>query len=314
LNRARYRFGLAKVERLPVPVIVVGNHIAGGAGKTPTVIAVVQRLRALGLRPGIVSRGHGRSSDEVVDVTAQTPVGQAGDEPLLLRLRTDVPVTVGRDRVATAQALLSRHPDVNAIVSDDGLQHHRLGRDLQVIVFDERGVGNGWLLPAGPLREPLPPSPPAPGLVLYNAPAPSTAWPGFVALRGLAGVAALHDWWRGAPPSMDRLAALRGRPLRAVAGVARPGRFFDMLRAHGLAIDPVALPDHDAYATLPWPAGTPDVIVTEKDAVKLAPERVAPTRVWVAALDFSFDAATAAAFDAALAAILPSAPAPTTRT
>ncbi len=305
LNRARHLVGGPKVQRVPVPVIVVGNLVAGGAGKTPAVIAVVQRLRVLGHVPGIVSRGHGRRGDDLVDVTPQTPVQQSGDEPLLLRLRTGAPVVVGRDRAAAARELLRRHPDVTAIVSDDGLQHHRLARDLQVIVFDERGAGNGWLLPAGPLREPMPARPPASSLVLYNATAPSTPWPGFVLQRRLAGVVALDDWWRGAPSSIDGLKALQGRPLLAVAGLARPGRFFDMLRAHGLSIETLALPDHDPYATLPWPTGTTDVIVTEKDAVKLSPARVAPARVWVAALDFSLDSPTAAAFDAALA-ILPS--------
>ena len=300
LNRARFRLGLARVERLPVAVIVVGNLVAGGAGKTPTVIALVRRLRALGHRPGIVSRGHGRSGDGLVEVTARTPALQCGDEPLLLHLRTGVPVVVGRDRAAAGRKLLQRHPAVNVIVSDDGLQHHRLARDLQVLVFDERGIGNGWLLPAGPLREPVPAAVPPRSVVLYNAGAASTPWPGHVVQRRLTGVVALEDWWAGAPPSPDLLAALRGRPLLAVAGLARPGRFFDMLRAAGLTIDTLALPDHDAYSALPWSAGIADVIVTEKDAVKLVAPRVAPTRVWVAALDFSFDAATTAALDAAL--------------
>ena len=315
LNRARFRFGLAKIERLPVPVIVVGNLVAGGAGKTPTVIAVVQRLRSLGHRPGIVSRGHGRQGGEVLEVTAQTPVESSGDEPLLLRLRTGVPVVVGRDRAAAGHELLRRHSSVNVIVSDDGLQHHRLARDLQVLVFDERGIGNGWLLPAGPLREPMPTQPLARSLVLYNAAAPSTPWPGFVVRRGLAGVVELADWWRGAAATPQALARLRGQPLLAVAGLARPGRFFEMLRGQGLTIDTLALPDHDAYTTLPWRAGTADVIVTEKDAVKLQPQRVAPTRVWVAALDFTFDPRTEAAFDAAIVQLLPPAgTGPTPRT
>ena len=308
LHRALYRTGSLKAEHLPVPVIVVGNLVAGGAGQTPTVIALVRQLQARGHTPGIVSRGYGRSTDTLIDVQADARVDDAGDEPLLLRLRTGVPVVVGRDRVAAGHALLARHPEVNVLVSDDGLQHLALARDLQLIVFDERGAGNGWLLPAGPLREPMATRPPADTLVLYNTAAASTPWPGSLAQRGLSGVSLLNDWWNGDAPSMPALATLRGRNLLAVAGLARPERFFEMLRAQGLTIDTITLPDHDAYAALPWPAGTADVIVTEKDAVKLRPDRVGQTRVWVATLDFRFDAGFEAALDTALARKLPPRP------
>ena len=305
LQRALYRNGLLPTTRLPVPVIVVGNLVVGGAGKTPTVIALVRHLQARGRTPGIVSRGYGRSADTRVDVQTDTPVSEAGDEPLLLRLRTGAPVVVGRDRAAVGRALLRLHPAVDVLVSDDGLQHHRLARDLQLLVFDERGVGNGWLLPAGPLREPMAATPPADTLVLYNASAPSTPWPGSLARRGLSGVSLIDDWWRGQAPSPAALEALRGRSLLAVAGLARPGRFFEMLRAQGLTIATRTLPDHDAYAAQPWPADTADVIVTEKDAVKLKPGRSGATRVWVATLDFGFDTGFTAALDAALAHRLP---------
>jgi tetraacyldisaccharide 4'-kinase len=198
--------------------------------------------------------------------------------------------------VDAGRQLLARHPEVDVLVSDDGLQHHRLARDVQVLVFDERGAGNGWLLPAGPLREPMPPRLPAHTLVVYNAPAASTALPGFVAARSLRGVVSLADWWQGRVASRDALIGLRGRPMLAVAGLARPGRFFDMLRAQGLTLSTLALPDHHDYAVTPWPATAPDVVVTEKDAVKLRPGRVGATRVWVATLDFSLGAE----FDAAL--------------
>jgi tetraacyldisaccharide 4'-kinase len=304
-HRALYRIGWLKAQRLPVPVIVVGNLVVGGAGKTPTTIALVQALQQRGYDPGIVSRGYGRSADGLVDVRPDSAVGDAGDEPLLLRLRAGVPVLVGRDRAAAGRELLRRHPAVDVLVSDDGLQHHRLARDLQVLVFDERGAGNGWLLPAGPLREPMRAAPPPASLVLYNAAAASTPWPGFVAQRALSGVTLLADWWNGDAPSLETLAALRNRPLWAVAGLARPGRFFDMLRAQGLTLQTLALPDHDAFTRLPWPADASDVIVTEKDAVKLHPTRVGATRVWVATLDFRFDPGFEAALDAALSQHLP---------
>jgi tetraacyldisaccharide 4'-kinase len=187
LRRLAFRTGLLRSIRLGVPVVVVGNLVAGGAGKTPTVLAIVAWLRARGHTPGIVSRGHGRLDGGVLDVQRTTPASACGDEPLLLRLRSGAPVCVGRDRVAAGQALRRLHPQVDVIVSDDGLQHLRLARDVQVIVFDERGAGNGWLLPAGPLREPLPVEVPPRSLVLYNAARPSTALPGWTARRSPMG-------------------------------------------------------------------------------------------------------------------------------
>lgn len=288
-------------ERIDVPVLVVGNLIAGGAGKTPTVLALLELLRRAGWHPGVVSRGYGRRDDTLLDVAPDTPASAAGDEPLLLRLRGGVPVVVARDRVAAARALRQRHPEVDLIVSDDGLQHRRLARDAEVIVFDERGIGNGWLLPAGPLREPFEAQPPPGSLVLYNAERASTPWPGHLARRALAGAVLLADWWRGAPADRAALDALRGRSLLAVAGLARPQRFFAMLRDAGLTIDELALPDHHDFSTLPLPASTRELVLTEKDAVKLAPDRIGDVRVWVVALDFAPDPA----FAADLIALLP---------
>lgn len=290
IRRIVYRLGWLAQERLPVPTVVVGNYVAGGAGKTPTTLALVAWLRSQGRIPGIISRGFGRHSDDVLLVTAGSAARNVGDEPLLMHLRSRAPVAVGRDRVAAGLALLSEHPEVDVIVADDGLQHLRLHRDLQIVVFDERGAGNGWLLPAGPLREPVPHRVPARTLVIYNAPAPSTSWPGHVACRELGGAVELAAWWRGEPASPDAMAALAGRPVVAAAGIARPGRFFGMLRQAGLAVRELPLPDHHDFATLPWPPDTPDVILTEKDAVKLRPETVGATRVWVAALDFALGA------------------------
>jgi len=281
-----YRIGVLPTERLPIPVVIVGNLIAGGAGKTPAVRAVVDILRAHGRRPGIVSRGYGRHDQGVVEVRADSSAAEVGDEPLLLRLRSGAPVVVGRDRPAAARELLRRHAHIDVIVSDDGLQHLALARDVSVIVFDERGAGNGWLLPAGPLREPLPRAVGPATLVLYNAPSPSTPLAGYASTRRLSGAVELASWWAGERPRLEALHALRGRRVLAAAGVALPERFFEMLRSFGLDIEGLALRDHHDYASMPWPSGTSDVIVTEKDAVKLRAERMAPTRVWVAALDF----------------------------
>jgi tetraacyldisaccharide 4'-kinase len=299
VRRALYRSGALRAQTLSVPVIVVGNLITGGAGKTPTVIAIVAALRRHGYTPGIISRGYGARIDGVLDVSRDMLPAQCGDEPLLMRLRTDAPVVVGRDRVAAARQLLGAHPAVDVLVSDDGLQHLALARDAQVLVFDERGAGNGWLLPAGPLREPLPRTVPARTLVLYNSAAASTPLPGVLARRSLAGVVGLQDWWQGRP--VDSLDTLRGRPLLAAAGLAQPQRFFHMLQDAGLTITPLPLPDHHDYRTLPWRADTVDVVLTEKDAIKLRGAALGSTRVWVAPLDFTFDSA----FEAALIALLP---------
>lgn len=294
-----FRAGWLRTERLPVPVIVVGNLIAGGAGKTPTCLAVVELLRQHGWTPGIVSRGYGSNAgDDVVLVTPGTPASACGDEPLLMQRRSGAPVAVGRHRVQAGHALLAAHPSVDVIVCDDGLQHRQLARDAQVIVFDERGAGNGWLLPAGPLREPMPAAVPARSVLLYNAPAPSTALPGHVVRRSLGRFTPLQAWLDGTPAAATDL---RGRRLLAAAGLAHPQRFFSMLRDAALDIDELPLPDHHDFAQLPWPSDTADVVVTEKDAVKLDPARLGATRAWVATLDFQLPPA----FAAELLALLP---------
>jgi len=296
LRRLVYELGLKRTAVLPVPIIVVGNWIVGGAGKTPTTLALLELLRERGLRAGVVSRGYGREGDGVHLVTRGSTARQAGDEPLLIHLRGRVPVAVGRDRVAAARALLAAQPELDLLVSDDGLQHWRLPRQLSLLVFDERGLGNGRLLPAGPLRQP-PAAPQPDQLVVYNATSPSTALPGFVVERRLAGAVPLAAWWAGETASMDALLALRGRPgLVACAGIARPQRFFDMLAGLGLGFEPLPLPDHADFTTLPWPADAAGVLLTEKDAVKLPPERVGATPAWVVTLDF----APGAGFEAAL--------------
>lgn len=275
LRSALYAAGLLKVQRLPVPVIVVGNVVVGGAGKTPTVIALVKYLQSRGWRPGVVSRGYGRYSSAVLAVDTNTPVADSGDEPALIQRATGVPVWVAPQRVDAALALLAAHPDVNLLLCDDGLQHLALGRDVAIAVFDDRGSGNGWLLPAGLLREPWPPRAGhrfRPDLVLHQrrddvplAPPAATGLPMFHAVRRLAA----HAF--GPQGQRIALEALRGQALTAVAGIARPEVFFDMLRARGLTLShTVALPDHAdtaTYASLPGLNGP--LVCTEKDAVKL---------------------------------------------
>ena len=279
LRRGLYALGIFKSHRIDLPVIVVGNVVVGGAGKTPTVIAVVNHLLAKGWRPGVVSRGHGRHSTDVVDVKPDTPPEQSGDEPALIQRRTGVPVHVAASRVAAAKSLMAAHPEVNILVCDDGLQHWALQRDLQVVVFDDRGTGNGWLLPAGLLRETWPrrsSGKPQTDLVLHqrrqDAPAPTQLRQldaaQFSATRRLA------DHAIGPAGERMPLEALRTHRLTAVAGIARPSVFFDMLRAAGLRPEQeTGLPDHAEAADFAAWVQDPErtVLCTEKDAVKLFP-------------------------------------------
>ncbi|MGZ5194841.1 MAG: tetraacyldisaccharide 4'-kinase, partial [Ramlibacter sp.] len=153
IRRAAYRLGWMRSERVPVPVIIVGNVVAGGSGKTPVVIALVRHLRARGIAVGVVSRGYGRRTAGCREVRATDAPEDTGDEPLLIARETGAPVFVAPRRADAARALLAAYPATRVIVGDDGLQHYAMARDVEICVFDERGIGNGWLLPAGPLRE-----------------------------------------------------------------------------------------------------------------------------------------------------------------
>jgi tetraacyldisaccharide 4'-kinase len=275
----------AAARPLGVPVLVVGNVVVGGAGKTPTVVAVVRALKAAGYRPGVLSRGHGRQGSSVQGVGPDDEPREVGDEPLLIQRLTQQPVWVGADRFAAARALCTRHPAVDVLVSDDGLQHRALIRQAELIVFDRRGAGNGLLLPAGPLREALPARLAPHQRVLYTGGVASTALPGALGTPQLTGAWPLADWERGDGARRVPLSSLRGRPVVAAAGLAAPEKFYAMLEAEGLTIRRLPLPDHHDYARLPWPEGTPDVLITEKDAVKLRAARTGSTRVWVVPLD-----------------------------
>ena len=254
-----YRQGWLAAQRVQATVIVVGNVVAGGAGKTPTTIALVQHLRQRGWCVGVVSRGHGRQTLDVRPVLAHSKPSQVGDEPLLIAQATGVPVWVGASRAQAAQALLQAHPGTEIIVCDDGLQHLALARDIEICVMDERGVGNGWLLPAGPLREPWP----RPVDLLLHTGTPALAG-GFQGQRQLAAWAVRADGERVA------LSSLQGQAVDAVAGLARPEAFFEMLRAAGLSLDHThALPDHADFADWPDTPLVRPLLCTEKDAAKL---------------------------------------------
>ena len=264
----RLRRGLYAAHILPsghpgVPVIVVGNVVAGGAGKTPVVMAVVRHLQTRGWKPGVVSRGYGRSTTDCRAVLPDSPPSQVGDEPLLIARQCKVPVFVARQRLDAAHALRQSHPDIDIIVCDDGLQHLALARDIEVCVFNSDGAGNGWLLPAGPLREPWPRPV---DLVVHagDAPAGGDA-PRFAMQRCLETCALRADG------SQVPLHDLQGQPLLALAGIARPGDFFALLQQVGLTPErTLALPDHYDFDSFQRPSDKHyTLICTEKDATKL---------------------------------------------
>lgn len=279
LRRVLYRLGVLRAERVAVPVVVVGNIAVGGSGKTPVVEWLVRQLRAAGYQPGIVSRGYGGKVKAAAVLTIGADPKLYGDEPVLLARLTACPVAVGADRPAAVRALLAAHPGCDVIVSDDGLQHYRLGRDVEVVVLDEATLGNRLLMPAGPLRE------------------------GLARLREVDVViahgdlsAGLSERLCGQPVFAMHLAgahfrrldesgelrpaqAFKGMPVHAVAGIGRPERFFAQLCAMGIDVHPHPFPDHHHYTPgdLDFAPGEPKVM-TSKDAVKCA--SFAPPDSW----------------------------------
>ncbi len=299
LRRLAYRRGWLRSFAVDVPVIVVGNLTAGGSGKTPLVIWLVDHLRARGLNPGVVSRGYGGSARGCVDVQPDTPAAVAGDEPALIRHKTGAPVVVGRDRVAAARTLRALHPAVDVIVADDGMQHYRLRRDIEIAVVDAAGgLGNGWPLPAGPLREPrsrLAGVDAVVQVVRGSTPPrrdlPGTSW--------RVDYAAGRAYRLRAPQDRIPLADLPPRDWLAATGIGRPQGFFDMLAAHGLRFAPRAFPDHHVFLPQDLPVDGA-VLMTEKDAVKCLP--FAGEGWWAVELDVAPEAGFTDWLDARLKA------------
>lgn len=299
LRRALYRAGILRSWKAPVPVIVVGNITAGGTGKTPLVIAVVEVLRAAGRNAGVVSRGYGRVPPTDADPRGVVRVlpGVAtpelfGDEPVLIARRTGVPVYLSPDRPAAVRALLAAHPEVDVIVSDDGLQHYALERDVEIAVVDgERGFGNGLPLPSGPMREPVARLREVDCAVVNGGNSDRVPAPRQFAMT-LAGETFVSFSGQELAPQ-EFAPAARGRRVAAVAGIGNPGRFFAHLDRLGVGAQRHAFPDHHHYqpGDLRLP-GAEVVVMTEKDAVKCA--AFADARMWFlrveAALPPEFDA------------------------
>lgn len=259
LRRLAYQRGLVKSQSLPVPVIIIGNISVGGSGKTPLVLWLVQQLQQRGWRPGTISRGYGgKAANYPLTVTADTPASESGDEPKLLALRSGCPVVVAPDRVAAGRQLLAEF-DCNIIISDDGLQHYRLARNLELLVVDaRRGFGNGFCLPAGPLREPVSRLDQVDFVVWHG----DTLQPWSMQLA-LKDAVNLQDQRR------QPLTDWQGQTVHAVAGIGDPQRFFAQLQSAGLQVITHAFPDHHIYssADLRFTDKLP-VLMTEKDAVK----------------------------------------------
>ena len=286
LRRLAYRRGWLISVAVGVPVVVVGNLTAGGSGKTPLVIWLVQQLRARGHRPGVVSRGYGGAARGCVEVTPNSAAAEVGDEPLLIRTKADVPVVVGRDRVAAARTLLARHPGVDVIVSDDGLQHYRLQRDLELAVIDAAsGLGNGWPLPAGPLREP--PSRLARVDAVVQVVRGAAVPPRTIEGAWRADYRAGRAYRLQAPQHKIALHELPQRDWIAATGIGRPQGFFDMLAAWGIRFRPRAFADHHAFQIGDLPADAA-VLMTEKDAVKC--RMIAGADWWAVELDVAPEA------------------------
>lgn len=299
-HRKLYQTGVLKANKVSVPVVVVGNIVVGGGGKTPTVIALVQHLQSRGIQVGVISRGYGRTSTECLEVTKNSSVSDVGDEPASVLLACNAIIFVANSRFEAASALLKTYPTTQVIISDDGLQHHALQHDIAITVFDDRGLGNGLLLPAGPLRESTVKT--SHSLVLHTGnhavKLSNTAAPQFIARRALASYALKTD---GSKVNLNDLK--QKTMLVALAGIANPEAFFKMLRDAGLNLSKtIALPDHvdfsynfNSYLDNEYADYT--LICTVKDAVKLW--QMYPDALAVP-LDFAPEAAFFTAFDAML--------------
>lgn len=290
-RRSLYRLGVLRSERLPVPVVVVGNIVAGGVGKTPLTIALVEGLRARGFHPGVVSRGYGGAARAPMLLDEHPDPAQVGDEPALIRLDTGAPVAIARRRIEAGRLLLDQ--DVDVIIADDGLQHLALARDLEICVVDGvRRCGNGRLLPAGPLRESAARLHEV-DFVVCNGGEPRE---GEVPMRLALADAVALDGTRTRP-----LADFAGRHVHAVAGIGNPSRFFEAMRACGIDVVAHPFPDHHRYnaAELAFGDNLP-VLMTSKDAVKC--RAFATSAMWVvparAALPETFLDAVAARLSA----------------
>lgn len=285
LRRRLYQSGILSSYTLPVPVVVIGNISVGGTGKTPLTLALARQLTDAGHHPVIVSRGFGGTLVQQPVISSST-ADQVGDEPLLMARRGICPVWVGRDRVATAKLALQACPQCDVVLCDDGLQHYRLQRDMEICVIDGvRRFGNGYLLPAGPLREPVSRLKTVDAVVVNG---------GEVASGQYAMQLSGEIFYNLNNPGMTaRACDFQGLRLHAVAGIGHPQRFFDQLKSLGLTVTPHAFADHHPYKAFDLSFDQCDaLLLTEKDAVKCA--AFADEKCWVLRVDAQIDPALTA--------------------
>ena len=283
LRRALYRGGILPGKKLTVPVIVIGNISVGGTGKTPLTLALAQQLTQRGWHPLIVSRGYGGTAHQPMLVGTDSDAQQVGDEPLLMARRNLCPVWIGKDRAAAAQAALQTHPQCNVVLCDDGLQHYRLRRDIEIAVIDgARGFGNGFMLPAGPLREPVSRLHTVDVIVVNGG---NTA-PGQYAMC-LSGEI-FHNLLN--PEKIVAASHFHALNNHAVAGIGHPQRYFRHLQTLCIPFTSHAFPDHHSYSAADLAFADCDaILLTEKDAVKCA--AFADARYWVLRVDAQIDPA-----------------------
>lgn len=275
-RRAGYEHHGERVHHDSVPVVVVGNIYVGGTGKTPVVIALVQALQARGWHPGVVSRGYGARAAEKPRTARGSTLDPTlfGDEPALIAAETGVPIAVHPDRMAAIRRLRRHYPEVDVVISDDGLQHLALGRDIEIIVQDSRGVGNGFTLPAGPLREPASRLQSVDFIVnnlLPGEAAPEVRHGMAHTVEMVMEPAIVEHLESGERKDWKDWLAHHGRQrCAAAAAIGRPERFFSMLRAHGLTpAQTLSLPDHHDYRGTPFDQISAEcILITPKDAVK----------------------------------------------
>ena len=285
-RRLFYRLGLLKSNRLPVPVLIVGNITAGGTGKTPLTATLAKALAECGFSPGIISRGYKGRAEAPLLVDAESLPEIAGDEPVLLAKR-GFPVCVGKNRVEAGRTLLRIHPECDILIGDDGLQHYALARDFEIAVIDAKtGLGNGLPLPAGPLRE-LPSRLDQVDAIVVNGGSlnRSHAVPIFsMRLAGNRFVDVDH------PGHAASAGDFSGKRIHAIAGIGHPQRFFDQLAGLGLEFTPHPFPDHHRYIPQDLEFDACDIILmTEKDAIKCI--GFAPGRSWFLEVNAEIDLA-----------------------
>jgi tetraacyldisaccharide 4'-kinase len=285
-RRFLYRNGYKKVETLAVPVVVVGNINVGGVGKTPLIQFLAQQLSEQGILVGLISRGYGGTHQTPCLVSAESSTGLVGDEALATFLRTKLPMVVGLDRVAAGRMLLSLYPKTQIILSDDGLQHYALARQFELVVIDgQRGLGNGFLLPMGPLRESIRRLNEVDAVVFNGHPKREQDFSDVKCPRFEMHLRPTFFWRLGSAEQKsprELLFYLKQKKVRALAGIGFPLRFFQTLKTLEFQLDEeVPYPDHHRYEQSDVPCHVDVVLTTSKDAVKWQSLELKHIEVWV---------------------------------